>query len=365
MPSSFVTAGSRSVVGLEFAGATPTPLALDAAGVALTDALAWIAIGAFLLALGLQWRDELELARWTGTAAWVLFGAFWLTMVPYYYYEMQSPLQTLLSVAALPLCAYTGYLLLQGRTSLFVLTKAIAFMGLIYLPAETIPVVKTWLIETTAAQTHYGMELLGHSPGLSEGPNGYQSRFDFDPNETVTGRTTYIVLTCTGIGSMAIFGGLVASVTAPLKRRVTAFSLAVGVIWFLNLVRNVFIGLASPWGWFQQDWLVSFMTTYMGAEPSRVSFLVSHNYIAQTLSVIALVGITYLVVKIVPEVLAPLEEVLYVLTGTEYDLFEALDKEAYRPPEYAALKGDAAADAAPADSDTAATDPEKPDPPTQ
>ncbi len=324
MPSVPVATDAASVVGIERASTTLAPAVFGS--IQLTDVLAWVAIAAFFGALLLRWQGALEPARALATGAWVAFGVFWLTMVPYYYYEMQSPLQTLLAVAALPLCAYAGYLLWGGRDSLFLLTKAIAFMGLIYLPVETIPFVRTWLIETTAAQTHYGMELLGHSPGLVEGANGYESKFDFDPEETVTGRTTYIILACTGIGSMAIFGGLIAAVKAPLKRKVAAFSMAIGVIWFLNLIRNVFIGLASPWGWFQQEWLVSFMTTYMGAEPSRVSFLVAHNYIAQTLSVVALIGITYLLIKIVPEILEPLEEVLFILTGTEYDLFDALGK---------------------------------------
>ncbi|EMA41159.1 archaeosortase A [Halobiforma nitratireducens] len=331
MPSSFAVAGlatdSSSTLGLDGVAVAPAVLA----GVGLTDALAWISIGAFFVALLAQWQGAGGAARRIGAAAWLLFGLFWLTMVPYYYYEIQSPLQTLLSLAALPLCAYTGYLLVGGRQSLLLLTKAVALMGLIYLPAETIPVFREWLIETTAVQTHYGMELLGHSPGINEGPDGYQSRFNFDPDETVTGRTTYIVLTCTGIGSMAIFGGLIGAVSAPLKRKVVALAAAIGVIWFLNLTRNVFIGLASPWGWFQQDWLVSFMTTYMGAEANRVSYLVAHNYISQLLSVIALIGITYLVVRILPEILAPLEEVLYILSGNEYDLFEALGKEEYRP----------------------------------
>ncbi|UTF53633.1 archaeosortase A [Natronosalvus rutilus] len=291
-----------------------------------TDALAWVAIGAFVLALLLQWQSREAAARYLAAGAWVVFGVFWLTMVPYYYGEAQSPIQTVLSLAALPLCAYTGYLLLQGRTSLLLLTKAVAIMGIIYLPVETIPFARTWLIETTAAQTHYGMELLGHSPGLNEGANGYESRFDFDPDETVTGRTTYIVLACTGIGSMAIFGGLIAAVKAPLRRKATAFALAIGVIWFLNLIRNVFIGLASPFGWFQYDPLIYITTTYMGSPADRTSFLVAHNFVAQSLSIVALVGITYLVIRILPEVMEPLEEALFVLTGTEYDLADALGK---------------------------------------
>ncbi|ARS90058.1 archaeosortase A [Natrarchaeobaculum aegyptiacum] len=327
-----VTSGSLPVGGLEsVVGGSVTPAVLSSPAL---DALAWVAIAGFFVAVVAQWRDQADLARLLAAGSWVVFGVFWLTMVPYYYYDAQSPLQTILALAALPLCAYTGYLLYGGRESLLLLSKAVALMGLIYLPAETIPFVRQWLIETTAMQAHLVMDLIAESPGLSEGANGYQSRFDFDPDETATGRTTYIVLACTGIGSMAIFGGLIAAVSAPLKRKLGAFALAIGVIWFLNLLRNVFIALASPHGWFQFDWLVSFMTTYMGAQPDRVSFLVAHNYIAQSLSVVALVGITFLVVRILPEILAPLEEVLFIISGTEYDLFEALGKEDARPDDW-------------------------------
>ncbi|MGQ3411965.1 archaeosortase A [Natrinema sp. LN54] len=312
---------------VDVAAGPATPLFASIGSITLSDALAWLAIGAFVTAMVLEWLDAVDPARYLAAGAWVVFGVFWVTLTPHYYLEVKSPIETLLTIAALPLCVYTGYLLFQGRESLLLLSKAVAIMGLIYLPVETIPVVRTWLIETTASQTHFGMELLGHSPGLTEGSNGYVSKFDFDPNETVTGRTTYIITACTGIGSMAIFGGLIAAVKAPLERKATAFALAIGVIWFLNLVRNVFIGLASPWGWFQQDALVYVVTEFMGAPADRTSYIVAHNFIAQSLSIVALLGITYLVVRILPEVLEPLEDVLYILTGTEYDLADALGQE--------------------------------------
>ena len=40
-----------------------------------------------------------------------------------------------------------------------------------------------------------------------------------------------------------------------------------------------------------------------------------------------LVGITYLVVREVPELLTVVEDVLYLVTGDEYDLAAALDLE--------------------------------------
>jgi archaeosortase A (PGF-CTERM-specific) len=327
MPSLPATAAALEAVGEPATAGSAVLAAASAGSTPLSDSLAWIAIGAFVAAVCLEWRGAVDPARYLAAGAWVVFGVFWLTMAPHYYLEVKSPIQTLLTVAALPLCVYTGYLLATGRESLLLLSKAVAFMGLIYLPVETIPVVRTWLIETTAAQTHFGMELVGHSPGLEEGANGYRSRFAFDPDETVTGRTTYIITACTGIGSMAIFGGLIAAVKAPLKRKAVAFAVAIGVIWFLNLVRNVFIGLASPWGWFQQDVFVYVATELMGAPASRTSYIVAHNFVAQTLSIVALLGITYLVVRVLPEVLEPLEDVLYILTGSEYDLADALGRE--------------------------------------
>ncbi|WP_425492200.1 archaeosortase A [Halovivax limisalsi] len=292
-------------------------------GLGVDDLLAWLSIATFVAAIGLHWRDRIEVARYVAAAGSALFGLYWLAMVPYFWGEVNSPLETLLALAALPLCLYAAYLLLSGRDSMFVLVRAVAVMGIIYLPAETIPVAREWLIETTAYQTHVAMDLVAESPGLETGSNGYESRLAFDPEATATGRTTYIVLSCTGLGSMAIFTGLIASVTAPWRRKLAGIAAAVSIIWFLNLVRNVFIGLATPHGWFQQGPFVYMATEWMGSVPERASFLASHNVIAQPASVVALVGIAFVVIRFVPEVFDPLEEVLFVLTGDEYDLAEA------------------------------------------
>lgn len=279
--------------------------------------LIWIAMAAFLGAWALDRADYRSLAVPLAGGGWLAFGAFWLVMVPHFWYDVASPLQSFLSLAGVPLAVYAGYLLVGGRDSLLDLTRAIAFMGLIYLPMTTIEPARVWMIETVTIQTHIGMELLGYSPGITEGPNGLQSQFDFD------GYTTYIVEACTGIGAISIFGGLIASVSAPLGRRLLAFAIATGVIWILNLARNVFVGLASPLGWFDYPIFHSITDAVVG-DGMVTSFFISHNVIAQSLSVVALIGITLVVLKIVPEVVRPLEEVLYVLTGSEYDLQSVL-----------------------------------------
>lgn len=285
---------------------------------AFSDPLAVAAIGAFAIAILLARQGRVEAGMRVGGLAWGLFGAFWLAMFPYFYLEFASPLESVLSLAAVPLCVYTGYLLASGRQSLLLLSKAVAIMGAIYLPVMLIPPLEEGLIELVAAQTHTGMEVMGYSPGLEEGANGFHSQFGF------AGYTTYIVLACTGIGSMAIFGGLIAATTAPLRRKTAAFGLAVGIIWILNIGRNVFVGLAAPLGWFEHPLLAQFTATFAGEE-MRTSFFVSHHLISQPLAVVALIGITLIVIRIVPEVLDILEEALFVLTGSDWNLGRSRD----------------------------------------
>lgn len=291
---------------------------------AASDPLAWIAIAAFLVAIALDVGGRRHQAVPVATGAWVTFSGFWLSMFPYYYLDFQSPLYTIGSLAAVPLCLLVAYHLATGRESLLLLSRAVGLMGLVYLPFMLYEPAERALIEIVTVQSHYGMELVGYSPGIEEGANGYQSRFAFD------GYSTYIVLACTGIGSMAIFGGLIAATSAPLRRKGAAIGLSVAIIWILNIIRNVFVGLAAPLGWFDYPALES-LTVMLAGESMRTSFFISHHLMAQSGAVVALVAIALLVIKLVPEVLTVLEEALFVMTGSEIDLMSALDERPVRP----------------------------------
>ncbi|PSQ18537.1 archaeosortase A [Halobacteriales archaeon QS_8_69_26] len=285
-----------------------------------SDALAWAVVAAFALGVALEAAERTDAAVWTGAGAWVLFGVFWLSVFPEFALEMRSPIEGTLSLLAVPACLSTAYLLLSGRRSLLVLSRAVAFMGLIYLPVETVPVVRQVLIETVATQTEALMAVVGRHPEVGTGPDyGYRNAFTFVGPDGAR-RSTYIVTACTGIGSISIFGGLVASVRAPLARRARALAVAVGVVWVLNLCRNAFIAVAYGEQWFQQGVLVGFVTANVHPDPGYTSYFVADRVVAQTLSVVALVGVTWLVVREVPEVLAVLEEALYALTRRAFDL---------------------------------------------
>jgi archaeosortase A (PGF-CTERM-specific) len=206
-------------------------------------------------------------------------------------------------------------------------------MGIVYLPFETIPAItvaglslpapQQVLIETVAAQTGFITNLLGYTPTLIEGPQGYTNTYRFvEPNGH---RLEYtVVLACTGLGSMAIFAGLIAAVRAPLDRKLRAFAVSIPIIYALNIVRVTFIGIV--FGNQYMQWFVDEVLFLFGSsDPYRVSFFLSDRVISQVGAVFALVGVIYLVVRELPELLTVIEDVLYMVTGDEYDLARQLD----------------------------------------
>lgn len=282
-----------------------------------TDALAWLTVAAFVVAALVERRDR-RLGRALGAVAWVAFAGFWALLVPHFALVQNSIVEGVLSALAVPGCLYVGYRLWRGRDSLLVLTRAVAVMGVVYLPFATVPWLARPLIEATARQIEFVFGLLGYSPGVATGDEGAASTFVFHTDGHVY--RTSIVLACTGLGSMTIFVGLVAAVRAPLHRKLRALAVAVPVIWALNLARNVFIALAQGKQWFADLYPEAVLFAFGASDPHLVSFLWADRVISQSLSVVALVGITWLVVREVPELSTVFEELVYLATGREMDL---------------------------------------------
>jgi archaeosortase A (PGF-CTERM-specific) len=320
----------------------------------LTDTLAWVVILAFAVGAGLEARSRrtdqtapsgsLESAIGAGrhlrgyarsvtTAAWGLFALFWAVLFPHFAFTHKSYVEGVLSLVAVPACLYAGYLLWKGRDTLFLLSRSTAIMGLIYLPFETIPAFtvggtripspREVLVEVVAAQTGVMMSLFGSNPEFGLGPQGYHNTFEF---VAASGHTLQfsVVLACTGLGSIAIFAGLIGAVNAPLRRKLRGLAIAVPIIYGLNLLRTTFIGIT-----FGEQLLHIYpdivLMLFGASDEYLVSWFVSDRILSQLLAVVALVGVTYLVVRELPEILTIIEDVLYMVTNDEYDLEETLD----------------------------------------
>lgn len=299
----------------------------------VTDVLAWVVVAVFFAGVLAEYVDRRPLARRLTVGAWGLFAVFWLLLIQHFTFIHRSIIQAVLVVVAVPMCLYVGWTLWQGRDSLLVLSRAVAVMGLIYLPFQTATPVRAFLIEEVARETVWMLEAvnLGDGMRLVEDPSPDSSLLNtfYFP---ATDRASQIVFACTGIGSIAIFGGLIAAVKAPLHRKAKALAVSLSIIWVLNVARNAFIAAANGYQWFDHPALEAPVMTVFGlSDPGRVSFFLADRVISQGLALFALVGLAWVVSRWLPELLDIAEDLLYLVTGDEIRL---------RPPATATDGGD-------------------------
>lgn len=311
-----------------------------------SDPLAWVVLAAFLIGGALDFADRRG-AREVAVFGWAAFAVFWLTTVHQFAIVQRSIIEGVGVIIAIPAAVYAGYLLANGRDSLFVMTRAIGLMGAVYLPFIMIDPLGIWLMEVVTRHTEALMGLVGQTNpadfqivnGAQFGNPDGQNTFLFHLPEENHRIYYTILVACTGVGSMSIFVGGILAVSAPWRRKLRALAVSIPVIYLLNLVRNVFISLSFG----QQRFHFApelVMTLFAEEDPYHVSYYLADRIIAQSASVVALIAITYLVVRELPEVLVILEDALYMLTKNEYDLAAALELEAPEPPSVAAESAD-------------------------
>lgn len=278
------------------------------------------ALATFLLGQLLSWRGNDRLGRGLASVAWVLFAGFWASMLPVFFVEMKSAVETVLALVVIPVCLLAARALWRGREGMTHLSQAIAVTGLLYGTVLVVPGIRRFLVETVATHTEAGIRALGYDVVRRSSPvNGFYSEFVFTDaggHEYVT----FIILACTGIGAMTVFTGLIAAVRAPLKRKLRAVAAIVVTIWLLNVARNVFIAVAFGQQWFQADLFVALTRAVGYTDPALASYFVADRVISQSLSVVAVVGIALLLLRLLPETKGLFETVVYLVTGRRYSL---------------------------------------------
>jgi archaeosortase A (PGF-CTERM-specific) len=293
-----------------------------------------VVLVAFLAAFALEYVDR-DYAQPVLVIAWVLFGLFWLVLIYPWFVEDESIVRGVGATIAAPLSLLLAKTIYEGEHDLFIISRAVTAMAIVYAPFVLIPPLNRQLIVLVTDQTAWLMSTLGWEPtvvtalsdvGVERSISGkemdYQNSFVFFQGEQTI--TYTIILTCTGLGSMAVVTGLIAGVRAPIRRKVRALALAVPIIYGLNLIRNVFI--AVSYGNQYTDFFPSTTMWLFSLDNSlRVSYIWADRIIAQGLSVVAMVVIIWLVIREVPEVMEPIEQVVYLATGEEIDLQGALN----------------------------------------
>jgi len=299
-----------------------------------SDVLAWVVIAAFVSA-ALTHRYSPERAQRFAAGSWLLFAAFWLSLIPFFTLEQRSYVEGMLCIIAVPACLYVAYLVYDERPSLLVLTRAVAVMGAIYLPFQTITPIRRTAIETVTVHGHLLIETVGFETairscaGLHEA--GYAGVTCLNPYDSMFLTTstaggpyvTPVLLACTGIGSIAIVVGLVLAVQGTIRQKATGVAIAVPIIYGLNVIRVAFIVLAHANQWFRVSPLTELVMFPFGTnDPLLVSYYVSDRVIAQSLSVVAFVVIGWGLIRVVPSLSVVLDEIGYLLTGEDQGISE-------------------------------------------
>lgn len=277
------------------------------------SSLAWVVVALFTLTtICHHVTNRYRVA--VGVLAWGGFAAFWIRLLPRFAFGMHSVVETVGAVVTALASVLVATRLYTTRDDrLFQLTEALAVAGGVYLAAATIPVVRATLIETVASQTHTLLGFLGFDPILQPtDATGHMATLAFTGGTQTF--TTHLVFACTGIGAMAAFTGVVTAVDASRRRRVATLTVLVALIWGLNLGRNVFIAAA-----FGDQWFQLFVPTILAitgyTDPGLVSYVIADRLIAQTVSVLAVIGLCAIAVHLLPSLKRAVTELVAVLTG--------------------------------------------------
>jgi archaeosortase A (PGF-CTERM-specific) len=169
------------------------------------------------------------------------------------------------------------------------MTKAAALGGILYFSFAELATLNHVLIGAVASQTVITLNFFGVA--------AIQAEWNV---LTLNNYPVQIILGCTGIESIALFIGVISCVPAPPRRKLAAFLVSVPTIYVLNILRNAFVLTATGNQWFGLP---------------EDSFYVSHNIIAKFGSLGALVIISYLVFKLLPELLDMVVGVFDLLKG--------------------------------------------------
>ncbi|MCZ7399204.1 MAG: archaeosortase A [Candidatus Methanoperedens sp.] len=255
-------------------------------------AVLWSALGLLVIASALP--KSYNSRTVFGGFGWIFFSIYW-SLQPGTYIELKDYVNAFLVVAAAALSLFIAYIIFQsgnkkeGGYEVFIsLSRAASVGGLLYFLFAEVGYLNTGIISTVTEQAIWVAGKFG-VPVTQVAWNQF----------AVNGLAVEIILACTAIESIALFSGIISSAEgATAARKLRAFMISVPIIYILNLQRLVFTASAYGFGWF--------------GTPDE-SFHISEHIITKAGSLLALFVISYMVLKILPEVLDMIDGVLKIM----------------------------------------------------
>ena len=260
----------------------------------MSSSIMWFSV--VLMIACLLIRKENKIAEIVCGAAWLLFGIYWVTLIPHYL-EIPDYTNIILIIVLFLFCLLMALFAARAFKSpirrenpkhkdsieldkkvntFFSMTKLVAIICLVYMPFKLIGPLNQMIIGSVAAQTVYLLNILGY--------NAVQITYD---QIAYNGIAVTVILACTAIESIAFFTGLMLTAReSSSKKKMIVFLIAVPSIYILNLLRNIFVVASYGDLWFGPN-----------------SFEIGHSYIAKAGSGIVLIILAYITLKMLPELM--------------------------------------------------------------
>jgi archaeosortase A (PGF-CTERM-specific) len=221
--------------------------------------------------------------KYTAILGWASIILFLFAELPYYF-SQNNFLYPLMAALSVPFLFITAQYLLREDDRVMHLSRAAAVAFVIYAPFEYIPVLGDALIGIVIGQVVWICDLRNFPVTLDAWNIIMNNAFRVE-----------IILGCTGIQSIAIMLGVAAAVPTTLRQKVLAFLIIAPTIYFLNLLRNVFVIMA-----YTEQWFPYYPSIASNGELGYESFFWAHNVIAEVLALVCLVLIAYGLFIIIP-----------------------------------------------------------------
>lgn len=263
----------------------------------MASPILWLALGLLVAASVVRGP---EARRSLSAAGWGSFAPFWGYMALFFFGYVggvearMDPVDGGLSLVMVLFCLFVMVKILRGGSpALQKLTRATAFVGLVYFPFTEIPLLREALIGFTDWFTVAVLGLFGI-------PASYSSPYlwvrTYNPTIAPDGiPMVEIILACTAIESIALFGGVILAVGENRRRMALAALATLPSIYLLNLIRNMFVTAAYAYNWYGD---------------AHESFETAHTAMAKVGSTIALIALAYILFRILPETAKFVHEVV-------------------------------------------------------
>lgn len=263
----------------------------------MASPILWLALG-LLVAASVVRKPEAR--RALSAAGWGVFAPFWGSMALFFFGYVTGPeahvdpFNGVLSVVMVFFCLFVMARILRGGSPvLWKLTRATAFVGLVYFPFTEITPLRDALIGFTDQLTVAALALFGVPASAS---NPYLWVHTNNPTIVPDGvPIVEIILACTAVESIALFGGVILAVGEDRRRQALAAFATLPAIYLLNLIRNMFVTTAYAYNWYGD---------------AHQSFETAHTMMAKVGSTLALIALAYILFRILPETARFVQEVV-------------------------------------------------------